>query len=220
MGMAPQTEDDAWLEAMKRVKRSHAALGSSKASAEIDALIAALEGDDGTARRHAREALVARGRPAVRALTERLQYPNEGVRWAVAKALSEIEDKASAPALVLALQDKGFAIRWLAAEGLVALKRHALPPLLRALVGQAASVRLREGALHVLHQLARHGLGNETRSVVAALEGPAPTLAVPLAARDAIDRLRGTRRRRGALKRPPSRLRVCRLSGWSRHDDR
>jgi len=221
MGTAPQTEHDARREAMRRAKCSHTALlGDHTASAGIDALVAALESGEGTARRRAREALVASGRPAVRSLTERLQYPNEGVRWAAAKALSEIEDKASAPALVAALQDRSFAVRWLAAEGLVALERHALPPLLRALVKQADSVRLREGALHVLHQLAKNGLGNETGPLVAALEGPAPALAAPLAATDAIDRLRGARRRRDALKRPRGRLRVRRLSGWSRHDNR
>ena len=169
-------------------------------SAEVRALIAALGGDDGTVRRGAREALVAIGKPAVRSLIEALQYPSEHVRWEAAKALGEIRDKTSAPALVVALEDKSSGIRWLAAEGLIALGRHTLPPLLFALVKRPSSIWLREGALHVLHLLAHQGLGDETRPVVAALEGPAPTVAVPLAAEDAIEKLRRPRPRRRSLK--------------------
>ena len=185
--------------AMRR-KRSSAALGGNATSAELRALIAALGGDDGTVRRGAREALVAIGKPAVRSLIEALQDANEHLRWEAAKALSEIRGKSAAAALVVALEDESFGIRWLAAEGLVALGRHTLPLLLPALVKRAGSIWLREGALHVLHLLAHQGLGDETRPVVAALEGPDPTVAVPLAAGDAIEKLRRARRRRGSPK--------------------
>jgi HEAT repeat protein len=183
-----------------RRKRSSAALGGKAPSAKVRALIAALGGEEGTARHGAREALVAIGKPAVRSLIEALQDPNELVRWKAAKALGEIRDKNSAPALVVALEDKSSGIRWLAAEGLIALGRHALPPLLRALVQRAGSIWLRERALHILHELAKQGLRDETRPVVAALEGPAPTVAVPLAAADAIEKLRRARRRGSSPK--------------------
>jgi HEAT repeat protein len=184
----------------RRRSSGRAVLGGNGASAEVRALIPALGSDDGTLRHRARESLTAMGKPAVRPLMEALQHPDERVRWEVAKALGEIHDKTAAAALVLTLEDESFGIRWLAAEGLVAFGRYTLPPLLRALVKRADSIWLREGALHILHLLAHQGLGDETRPVVAALEGPAPTVAVPLAAGDAIERLRGARRHRGSLK--------------------
>lgn len=189
-----------------RRKRSSAVLRSSAPSVEVRALIAALHSDDGTVRRSAREALVAIGNPAVRSLIETLRDVNEHLRWEAAKALGEIRDKTAAAALVVALEDESSGIRWLAAEGLIALGQPTLPQLLPALVRRADSIWLREGALHVLHLLAHQGLADETRPVVAALEGPEPTVAVPFAAGDAIEQLaeRGStapRRSRRPLRR-------------------
>ena len=48
--------------------------------------------------------------------------------------LRDIGDPAAAPALVRALEDENFDIRWIAAEGLIAVGQGALTPLLQALV--------------------------------------------------------------------------------------
>ena len=189
--------------AARRVKSSNAATDPVAGSADARALIAALASDDGSARHHARESLVALGKPAVRCLMEALRDPGEHVRWEAAKALSEIRDKTSAAALVTALEDPSFGIRWLAAEGLVGLRMYTLPPLLRALEKRADSIWLREGALHILHQLAKRGLNDEMGPVVAALEGPVPTLEVPLAARDALEKPRLARRLRDNSPKSP-----------------
>jgi HEAT repeat protein len=186
--------------ARRRTRRSSAALGGIGSSADASALVAALESGVGTVRQDARQSLVAIGKPAVRTLIEALRHPNENVRWGAAKALGEIQDKTSAAALVLALEDESFGVRWLAAEGLIALGRNALRPLLRALVERAGSTWLREGALHVLNDLATQGLGDDAKPVVAALLGPQPKLQVPLAAEDVVAELPRARRRRGSSR--------------------
>jgi hypothetical protein len=60
-------------------------------------------------------------------------------RWEAAKALSEIADPLAATALVNALEDDDADIRWVASEGLTALGRDGLEPLLAALLERAGS---------------------------------------------------------------------------------
>jgi hypothetical protein len=158
----------------------------------IGSLIVQLASDDGLVRVNARQSLVAIGAPAVASLNEALRDANKQVRWEAAKALNEIVDPAAAPALVRALQDREFGVRWLAAEGLIALGSRGLVPVLRALVERSGSVRLRQGAHHVLHDLARRGdLTEVLQPLVAALEGIEPSLQVPVAAEAVLEALTG-----------------------------
>lgn len=158
----------------------------------IGSLIVQLASDDGLVRVNARQSLVAIGAPAVASLIEALRDANRQVRWEAAKALSQIVDPAAAPALVRALQDRGFGVRWLAAGGLIALGSRGLVPLLRALVKRSGSVRLRQGAHHVLRHLARRAdLTEVVKPVLAALEGIEPSLQVPVAAEAALEALTG-----------------------------
>jgi hypothetical protein len=173
-----------------RTNKSNVGRASAADQAPIDALIAGLADDDGLVRQRARESLVDMGEQAAAPLIEELADPNGQVRWEAAKALSEIGDPAAAPALVNALEDKKGDIRWLAAEGLIVLERRGLPPLLQALVERSGSEWLREGAHHVLHDLAgKKGLGDLVSPVLAALENVEPALEAPLAARAALDTL-------------------------------
>jgi HEAT repeat protein len=169
----------------------------------IASLIATLSSDDGLKRQRARQRLVAIGRPALAPLVKALADPNDQVRWEAAKALGKIGDPATAPALVNALQDGNCGIRWLAAEGLIVLERQGLTPLLQALVERSDSEWLREGAHHVLHALARRGLGDLLSPVLAALEDIEPVLEVCPAAQAALDALmQAPGRRDKSLKRP------------------
>jgi len=77
------------------------------------------------------------------------------VRWEAAKALSQIANPASIQALLEALSDKTFEVRWMAAEGLIRIGRKAVIPLLEALVEHSDSYWLREGIHHVLHDMNR-----------------------------------------------------------------
>jgi HEAT repeat protein len=172
-----------------RTNKSNVGRASAADQATIGALIAALADDDGLVRQRARESLVDMGEPAVAPLIEALTDPNDKVRWEAAKALSEIGSPAAASALVRALRDKSFGVRWLAAEGLITLEREGLTPLLQALVQHSDSIWLREGAHHVLRILAGKGLYAQVAPVLAALEDTEPVLEAPLAARAALGKL-------------------------------
>jgi HEAT repeat protein len=157
----------------------------------IPELVSALANRNPTARTKARKELVAVGRPAVPALIQLLSHRTQHVRWEAAKTLCEIADPLSAFALVNALDDRDGDVRWLAAEGLVALGKEGLQPLLAALLQRAQSSGLCEGARHVCQTLAnKRKLGPILRPVVAALNEPEPAVAAPSAAYVALSRLR------------------------------
>jgi HEAT repeat protein len=155
----------------------------------ISSLVADLSKKDGAVRERARQSLVAIGAPAVTYLVEALANRNELLRWEAAKALGEIGSPAAAPALVAALEDEVFDVRWLAAEGLIALRGEGLVPLLRALVERPDSLWLREGAHHVLHDVSRGRLEEVLRPVVAALDDIEPSVEVPFAAKTVLSGL-------------------------------
>jgi len=157
---------------------------------DIDRLIKTLGNQDGLIRLPARHELVDMGKSATPALVGALEDTNRHRRWEAAKALTEIQDPAAAPDLVRALQDEEFGVRWLAAEALVGLGREGLAPLLQALMHEPPdSAWLRQGAHHVLCELAEKGLRGIVSPVLQALDGVAPTVTVPVAAKTALDRL-------------------------------
>ena len=157
----------------------------------LSSLMSKLGNKDGLKRERARLALVFIGQPAVVSLVKALSDHRKDVRWEAAKALGDIADPAAAPAMVAALQDRVFDIRWLAAEGLIAMGREAIVPLVKALIENSNSVWLREGAHHILHDLAENDLDETVQPVLAALESFNPEVEVPIAAKIALDRLTG-----------------------------
>jgi HEAT repeat protein len=92
--------------------------------------------------------------------------------------------------MVRALEDESFGVRWLAAEGLIAMGQAGIPSLLRALMVRSDSPWLRAGAHHVLRSLAENPLHQYLAPVLAALDDVEPTLAVPIAAHDALYELK------------------------------
>jgi HEAT repeat protein len=156
-------------------------------------LIALLSSSDDLARTRACKSLIATGRAAVPLLVEALENSNYLGRWEVIKALGEIGDPTAAPALVRALEDKKFEVRWVAAEGLTKMDIAGLKTLLQALIKDANSAILREGAHHVLHHvlhnMARGELRNCLLPVLIALENISPSVEVSMAALDALESL-------------------------------
>ncbi len=138
---------------------------------DIEKLIKDLGRARGAAtRRRARERLATMGRDALPCLLKCLQDPDEGVRWEAAKLLRNLDDPAAIAPLIEALEDRNFSVQWLAADGLVALGRRSLIPLLEALAKEPESESLRQGAHHVLSELARRGLlGPAPRRLIKAL---------------------------------------------------
>ncbi len=157
----------------------------------IDPFIDALHSKDGEERRQARLSLVYLGPEAVDPLMELLHDPDHEVRWEAAKALGEIADPRSAQALVEILEDAEFDLRWLAAEGLIALGKAGLEPLLETLLKKAESVYLREGAHHVMYDLAHKGFRDQLAPLMAALDGADPEIEIHEPARKALQELGG-----------------------------
>jgi hypothetical protein len=161
-------------------------------AAHIHALIASLDNESPAAREAARASLIALGQAVVPALSS-AAASNPTIRREAVKALGQIADPSGTPALVRALEDEDGGVRWLAAEGLLALGKgglepRRLEPLLVALVARADSAWLREGAHHVLRTWA-----GPFAPIVHALEGPAPAVAVPVATEEVLRALdRGT----------------------------
>ena len=150
----------------------------------LNRLIAELSNPDGIRRQRARVTLSRMGEAAIDPLIETLHSQRGPARWEAAKALSKIGSPKTAQALVEALEDDQFSIRWLAAEGLIALGQDGLKPLLEALWQTPDSIRLREGAHHILHDLVSQEsldkqLLAQSKTILAALNYLDPAVALP-----------------------------------------
>jgi HEAT repeat protein len=153
---------------------------------EIKVLISELGSGDGLIRQKAREHLVEMGHRVTDSLVELLKSQDVTLRWEAAKALSEIADPASAVPLVYTLEDDEYDIRWLAAEGLIAVGHQALPPLLEALIENPESLYLREGTHHVLREIRKSSLKTAVAPLIRALEGTDAEEKAPVAAYDVL----------------------------------
>jgi HEAT repeat protein len=168
-------------------------------AATVRALIADLGSKDGLVRIRARRALVTIGKKSVAALKEALMSKDKWKRWEAAKALGQIGDAEATKALINALEDEIFDVRWLAAEGLISIGRPTLKPLLRKLTEESDSLWLREGAHHVLHGINTENIEEILLPVRNALEDIEAPLEVPFAAEAALKSL--TKVPLGRLKR-------------------
>lgn len=157
----------------------------------VNTLIEDLLSEDGLVRVKAREALIHIGKPAVISLTKVMSSKKEWMRWEATKALGQIGDPAAMEALINALEDEMFDVRWLAAEGLIKIGNKAIPPLLERLIDQPESIWLREGVHHVLHDLNRADLKDTIQPVITALESIDPSLEVVFAAKKVLETYRG-----------------------------
>ena len=156
--------------ALKSVDQQEGPDRIEKADPSLEPLIMALSNHDDVTRVTARHSLVAMGKAAVPSLTKAVKSKNRLTRWEAAKALGEIGDPQSAPVLVKALEDEEFDVRWLAAIGLGGMNIKGLKPLLHALMEQGDSIWVREGAHHVMHDLAKGELRKYLAPVLVALE--------------------------------------------------
>jgi HEAT repeat protein len=137
--------------------------GSEKPATDnkIEKLMADLESKEGVRRMEARHQLIETGKAAIPYLIEALDSKKQRVRWEATKTLGAMQAPEAATALVKKLMDDSFEVQWLAAEGLIALKRAAVHPLLKALTTHFDNLDLRQGAHHILHALERENLLDE-----------------------------------------------------------
>ena len=155
----------------------------------IQALVSDLTCPDGFNRLMARRSLAYIGKSAVPELTLALQSKEALSRWEAAKSLSQVGDAGATAALIKALTDDVFDVRWLAAEGLIAIGRPALVPLLREVKKNSGSIWLREGAHHILHDLNNEQISALINPVLHALQDSDATLQTPLLAQRALNAL-------------------------------
>lgn len=159
----------------------------NQVESELQTLYAAL-GDLNAHTRHvARQALVALGSSALPGLKTALESTDWHTRWEAAKALGEIGSPDGAPALARALIDEDTSVRWAAMNSLVRIGRPSVRPLLELLAQEFYSARVRDGVYHVLRDLKNHSkLTNAEMHVLQALQGPAPMIEAPWAAKEAL----------------------------------
>jgi len=172
-----------------RTPEHHGSQGNAPDAREIERLVSSLGDQDYLAHPEIRGALISRGKEAVGPLIAAVSSPNGHLRWEAAKILGMMRNPQAAPALVQAMDDDRFGVRWLAAEGLVRMGRAALPALLQALERHADSPWLRESAHHVLRLLSEEGLHSLVSPVLAALDDIEPALQVPIAAQQVLAEL-------------------------------
>jgi hypothetical protein len=171
------------------VKRSE--IIKDRRDARIPGLVEDLASRNPAVRERARETLARLGKPAVPSLIPLLSHRKPHVRWEAAKTLCGIADPIAATALVNALDDPDEDVRWVAGDGVTALGREGLHPLLAALLERARSHWFCESAHHVCYALARRkGFGPILGPVLIALEEAEPAIGVPLAAYTALSSLR------------------------------
>jgi len=158
--------------------------------AEGRSLVAGLSDQNSRKRAEVREKLLALGNAAIPALLAVLTDSNGNARWQAAKALSQIHDPDTATDLMNAMEDDDFGVRWLAAEGLIAMGPASLGAVLQGLISCFGSIRMRDGARHVLHALADGGFHDETiEKLLRTLQGLAPQEDVAWAAEQAWEKL-------------------------------
>jgi HEAT repeat protein len=156
----------------------------------VRTFISELDDSSWMKRQFARFSLVECGEAASPWLINELSNPDREVRWEVVKALGAINDHSSARALVEILMDEDTGVRWAAMEALIRMNQAAVPPLIRALVKHFDSARLREGALHVLHNLQNKRLLSKTQAkILEALQGVEPEVEVAWAAERALEEM-------------------------------
>jgi HEAT repeat protein len=163
-------------------KKQKSALKKDDLYYRIHPLILDLKSKNGVVREKAREELVAIGSPAVSHLAELIDQPASILRWEAVKALGQIADPVSVPLFIAALYDKDEEVRWLAAEGLIAVGAHATGPLLQELVKNSKSVLLRKGAHHYFSEMRELDGPPRFNDLLSALEGEDAELNAPIVA--------------------------------------
>jgi HEAT repeat protein len=158
--------------------------------ATLRSLVNLLTSNDGFVRTCSRNSLIKIGSEAVPVLVEALVSKEVLKRWEAIKALSRIGDPLALNSLVVAMDDKVFDVRWVAAEGLIAIGNQSVEPLLDLIIKQPDSIRLREGVHHVLYALNKEQPNEILKPVIDALESPEASLQIPWAAEKALKSLR------------------------------
>jgi len=114
---------------------------------------------------------------------------SEGDRIDACHKLGQISDPKAIEALIVALEDPEFSVRWAAAEALVQHGSRAIEAILHTLAVKEGQF-LYQGAHHVLKQTLGYVPANIVKPVIVALENVGATVATPVAAMEALEALK------------------------------
>jgi HEAT repeat protein len=150
---------------------------------KISGLISQISSGDSADRvEDARTQLLAVGSPAVPALLEAVRVEKGESRLELVKLLRQMAEPSTAGAFVELLSDDDFDVRWEAVEGLSTLGYDGLEPLISAIIKNPGSMKLRNGAHHVLHHVASQGYYTLLKPLMMAIESTMPNIEIPAAA--------------------------------------
>lgn len=153
----------------------------------IQSLIKELMSEDGVVRNSARFELVKIGEPAIDFLAKLVNNSEDHVRWEAIKTMGEIESPLSIPFLVDALVDEVSSVRWLAAEGLIALKNQGLKAVLEVLIERKKSFIMYQSVHHVLHDLNKELKDSKITELISLLESATEKFRIPGLAKEILD---------------------------------
>jgi HEAT repeat protein len=155
-------------------------------------LIADLTNSDLEQRLGAQYKLITRGREAVPALLKALRDDDPHLRSNAAHVLAVVADPTAAEGLATALDDDEDPVRWVAAEGLVALGPVGLQAALYALVrADSISPQLKAAVRHILLRVSDdNGMGQISKPVLAAIHEFELNEAVLVEAHSALSKLK------------------------------
>ncbi len=163
-------------------------------TATIKSLIDDLTNERELRRDRVRRLLSALNTKALPALIKGLKSRNHRLKEESARVLGTINNREAAEALISALEDDIFDVRWLAGEGLISIGDTALEPVFKALTKRSDSTLIREGLHRVLHGMYRESDKALIKPVLLALEDSESRLEVPLAAETALNSLRTSKK--------------------------
>lgn len=137
-------------------------------------LLSTLGGANGMKRKEARETVVLIGDRAAHDVAALLDGPGKKVRWEAAKILAAMVEPSSLPTFLALLRDHESDLRWIAADGLIALGPRSVVPLLESLLNGAPVKGQAEMSARVLRNLATDNevLARIVAPVLEALKDP------------------------------------------------
>lgn len=160
----------------------------------VEQLISDLGDNDGMVRQRARYSLTKIGKPASDALIRAFHEKNNPTHYEAAKTLGQIGSIKAIATFIQALEDEDFSVRWVAAEGLIAIGKLSIRPLLKALELHPESNWLRDGVHHVLHDLvSRKFIDEQTKKILSpvleAYQNFEPVVSIRIATMEALNQL-------------------------------
>ncbi len=163
----------------------------SHENVDIHAAVDDLSSTNATTRHDANLKLSSIGEPAIPYLLPMLKFSrSKNTRKEVVKILGKIKDHESIDALILAMRDDNYEVRWDAAESLISIGSASILPLLNHLVDHFESHSLRDGARHILRSIrGNDNCEDPLEKLFHALDGIGPVEQIPWLANEAISQM-------------------------------